>query len=411
MHDVRELIDETAGAVERLARRGYELDRPRIRDLVRRRGEITEHRDKLRADANRLARDAATRGHSSKAEIRDLERRLGAVEDELRELLLAIPNLPADDVPSGQEAVVVRTWGEPAEFDFPVKDHVDLGGAMDILDGKRAGKLSGARFSVAKGAGARLERALASFLLDLHTGRHGYVEYSVPAVVTRETMTGTGQLPKFEDDLLRTEVGGRELFLVPTAEVPLTNLYAGETLDSGVLPLALTAHTECFRGEAGSYGRDTRGILRLHQFGKVELVRVCAAEAASRELELLVSHAEACLRALGLVYRVVLLAAGDLGFSARKTYDLEVWLPSSSRYREVSSCSDCGTFQARRARIRVRGRGKSFVATLNGSGLPIGRTMAAIMEQNQDADGGVRIPEVLVPYTGFSRITARGGTE
>src|SRR5262249_11340003 len=271
-------------------------------------------------------------------------------------------------------------------------------------------KLSGSRFSVARGAGARLERALAAFFLDLHTCEHGYCEYSVPAVVTRKAMTGTGQLPKFEEDLLRTEAGGRELFLIPTAEVPVTNLYAQETIDHGLLPLALTAYTECFRGEAGSYGRDTQGILRLHQFGKVELVRVCAADRAADELETMVGHVERCLRALGLAYRVVSLAAGDLGFAAGKTYDLEVWLPSQGCYGEVASCSDCGTFQARRAGIRVRapdGR-KSFTATLNGSGLPIGRTMVAIIEQHQDAKGGVTLPLALHPYTGFARIDPHG---
>jgi seryl-tRNA synthetase len=235
----------------------------------------------------------------------------------------------------------------------------------------------------------------------------------VPTLVTRDTMTGTGQLPKFEEDLFRTQVGDREMFLIPTAEVPLTNLYAGETLVAKQLPLALTAHTQCFRAEAGSYGRDTRGILRLHEFSKVELVRICAAEDSTAELAKLVGHAEESLRRLGLAYRVVELAAGDLGFSARTTYDLEVWLPSQQRYREVSSCSDCGTFQARRANIKVRdGAGqKSYAATLNGSGLPIGRTLLAILEQYQCADGGVSVPAALVPYTGFARIRPGGATE
>jgi seryl-tRNA synthetase len=265
---------------------------------------------------------------------------------------------------------------------------------------------------VARGTGARLERALANFFLDLHTTEHGYTEYAVPTLVTRQTMTGTGQLPKFEEDLFRTAVADREMFLIPTAEVPLTNLFAGETIDAGALPLAVTAHTPCFRGEAGSYGRDTRGIVRLHEFSKVELVRICDPGQAGAELAKLLGHAEECLRRLGLAYRVVLLAAGDLGFSARVTYDIEVWLPGQGAYREISSCSDCGTFQARRAGIKFRRGGrKQFAATLNGSGLPIGRTMVAITEQYQRADGGIDVPQALVPYAGFRGIAPDGRAE
>ncbi len=266
---------------------------------------------------------------------------------------------------------------------------------------------------MSRGPGARLERALTDFFLDLHTAEHGYTEHSVPFLVNRDTMTGTGQLPKFEEDLFATRVGDRELFLIPTAEVPLTNLLAQQTLEARELPYAFTARTPCFRAEAGAYGRDTRGILRLHQFEKVELVRVCAPEDAQAQLELILGHAEECLRRLELSYRVVLLPAGDLGFSARMTYDIEVWLPGSGSYREISSVSDCGTFQARRAGIRHRaadGR-KEPAATLNGSALPVGRTVAALLEQGARPDGSVELPEALVPYTGFGRILPDGTTE
>ena len=258
-----------------------------------------------------------------------------------------------------------------------------------------------------------LERALANFFLTLHTSRHGYTEFSLPHLVTRPTMTGTGQLPKFEEDLFKTEVGDRDLFLIPTAEVPLINLHADEILPAENLPYAYTAWTPCYRSEAGSYGRDTRGILRLHQFSKVEMVRISRAEDSRQELETMLSHAEACLRELDLAYRVIKLPAGDLGFSATFTYDIEVWLPSQKTYREISSCSDCGTFQARRAGIRTRAKDghRGLAATLNGSGLPIGRTMAALLEQHQQQDGSVIIPDALVPYAGFHRIAADGSTD
>jgi len=423
MNDAKVLLDPGTRAEERLARRGYRLDTAALRELVRRRNETTDQANKLRAESNRLAKEG--RGASPEAaalrerarELKDQIQQLDAdhkrVDDELTDILLAIPNLPADEVPDGKtedDAVEVRRVGEPQVYPFPPRDHADIGESTGILDLKRAAKLSGARFGVTRGAGATLERALAAFFLDLHTREHGYLEHSVPTLVTRETMTGTGQLPKFEEDLFRTGTAGRDLFLIPTAEVPLTNLYAGETLDAAALPLALTAQTQCFRAEAGSYGRDTRGILRVHEFSKVELVRICAPDQSAAELETLVGHAEECLKRLGLAYRVVMLAAGDMGFSARMTYDIEVWLPSQGRYREVSSCSDCGTFQGRRARIRVRDRdgGKSYAATLNGSGLPVGRTLVAILEQYQQADGGVEIPPALVPYTGFRRIAPDG---
>lgn len=420
MHDPRTLMELGDGAVKALARRGYELDVDTLAGLMSRRATTLDLVNKLRAEANRLAKQNRDAGdHQSakllKERIARLDEEQRQIETELSEFLLSIPNLPDDSIPDGgeQDALEVRRVGEIPSFDFEPKDHVALGERMGILDFKRAGKLSGARFSVARDAGAALERALASFFLDMHTREHGYRECSVPTLVTRQTMTGTGQLPKFESDLFHTTVGDRELFLIPTAEVPLTNLYADELLDPAALPIALTAHTRCFRAEAGSYGRDTRGILRLHEFGKVEMVRLCAPERAQNELALMVGHAEACLQRLGLAYRVMLLAARDTGFSARMTYDLEVWLPGQGAYREVSSCSDCGTFQARRARIRVRGAGgaKTPAATLNGSGLPIGRTLVAILEQYQQADGSVLIPPALVPYTGFARIAPDGTTD
>jgi seryl-tRNA synthetase len=424
MHDPRALIELGDAAVRALARRGYDLNLDTLAELTSRRATTLDLLSKLRAEANQLARvsrqaQAASAGSEDRRPARLLKQRVVQTETELRQIeaglsafLLAVPNLLDETVPDGGEsdAVELRRVGQIPSFDFEPADHVRLGERMGILDLKRAGKISGTRFCVLSGAGAALERALASFFLDLHTGAHGYRECSVPSLVTRKAMTGTGQLPKFESDLFRTSAGDRELFLIPTAEVPLVNLYAGELLDLSALPIALTAYTRCFRAEAGSYGQDTRGILRQHEFGKIELVRLCAPEHAHTELTAIVRHAEACLRHLGLAYRVVLLAARDTGFSARLTYDLEVWLPGQGRYREVSSCSDCGTFQARRAGIRLRrpDGSKSPAATLNGSGLPLGRTLLAILEQHQQADGSVLIPPALVPYTRFRRIAPDG---
>ena len=432
MHDARLLIELGDEAVRRLARRGYRLDLAGLEALAARRAAAIGALDELRAESKRAAAEVgkAAKGGSAPAEvdtlkerarelkdrIREAEGEVDLAESALRDLLLTIPNLPADDAPDGDsdaDAVEVRRVGEPPALAFTPRDHVELGEAMGILDFGRAAKLSGARFSIARGPGAALERAIASFLLALHTGWHGYTEFSVPYLVTGQTMTGTGQLPKFAEDLFRTGTGDRDLWLIPTAEVPLTALHADEILETETLPRAYTSWTPCFRSEAGSYGRDTRGILRLHQFSKVELVRLCAAEESATELELMLSHAETCLRELGLAYRVVRLAAGDMGFAAQLTYDIEVWLPSQGTFREISSCSDCGTFQARRAAIRskdAQGR-RGQVATLNGSGLPIGRTLAALLEQNQDEDGSVAIPEVLVPYTGFRRLLPDGRTE
>jgi len=417
MHDPRVLLDPATDAVRKLARRGFTLDVERLDRLSSGRNAAIRKADECRAEANRLQKSVkgaspderpalVEKAKETKAQITLAEEEVKVLEAELGEYLLEIPNLPADELPDGAsdaDAELVRTWGSPVELENPL-DHVDLGEKLGILDLGRATKLSGPRFAVLKGRGAALERALARFFLDRHTERHGYTEWSVPTLVTRATMTGTGQLPKFEQDLFRTEVADRELFLIPTAEVPLTNLHARETLSAEELPLAYTAQTPCFRSEAGSYGRDTRGLIRLHEFSKVELVRIVDPAQSRAELETLVGHAEAIMQELGLAYRVVRLAAGDIGFSAEYTYDIEVWLPSQGTYREISSCSDFGTFQARRASIRTKAKDgtRGFAATLNGSGLPVGRTLVAVLEQGQQPDGSVRIPEALVPYTGFS---------
>ncbi len=429
MHDARALIDMGAEAVRRLARRGYALDLSLLENLQSRRNQSIRSADELRAESKRVAGEVQQtakqggdisklkeRARELKEQIRDLDAEQEQVQEQLRDLLLSIPNLPDDAAPDGDSedfAIEVRRVGTPPAFAFEPKDHVDLGEATGILDFARATKLSGPRFAVSRGAGAALERALATLFLDIHTRRHGYVEHAVPYMVTRKTMTGTGQLPKFEEDLFKTGVADRDLFLIPTAEVPLTNLYADEVIPAADLPVALTAHTPCFRSEAGSYGRDTRGLIRQHQFAKVEMVRIVDPENADAELENMVSHAEACLRELGLAYRVITLPAGDTGFSAQLTHDIEVWIPSQNTYREISSVSNFGTFQARRANIRTRGKdGKpKLAATLNGSGLPIGRTLAALLEQGQQQDGSITLPEPLVKYLGFRRIAADGQPE
>lgn len=425
MHEAKALLQPHALAA--LARRGHVLDVTTLGELAGRRTELIHECNSLRAELNRSARSAEPgpreSARAAKERLRKLDDEYRACDSELTDLLLRIPNLPADESPEGgpqDPPVEVRRWGEPPRFDFTPRDHQELGTALGILDPARAAKLSGARFAVTRGAGARLERALVSLLMDLHTDEHGYREFGVPHLVSPQTMTGTGQLPKFADDLFATSVAGRELLLVPTAEVPLVNLYRDETIEESALPLALVAHTPCYRGEAGSYGRDTRGLIRLHQFEKVELVRICHPARAAAELETLLGHAEACLRRLNLHYRVVELRAGDLGFAARRTYDIEVWLPGQGAYREISSCSDCGTFQSLRAGIRMRtrdgamrggtlgGSAKAHPATLNGSGLPIGRTLAAILEQHQRADGSVAIPDALATYAGFSVVDRNG---
>ena len=332
-----------------------------------------------------------------------LEKARDEVDSAMRDLLSGLPNIPDADVPVGPDEsanVEIRRWGTPREFDFEPKDHVDLGEALGILDLERASKISGSRFAILNGAGARLERALANFMLDVHTRDHGYTETLPPYLVNRTSLFGTNQLPKFEDDLFHIK-DERELALIPTAEVPVTNYHAEEILDAKDLPKYYTAFSPCFRSEAGSYGRDTRGLIRQHQFEKVELVKLTVPEESEREHERLTADAERILQLLGLPYRTVVLSTGDLGFGARKTYDIEVWLPSQNTYREISSCSNCGDFQARRMNLRFRRAGGAkpeFAHTLNGSGLAIGRTWVAILENFQQADGSVTIPEVLSPY-------------
>ena len=346
-------------------------------------------------------------------QIQTSEKKAAESEARLRELLAAIPNLPHASVPVGTSAeqnIEARRWGTPPKFDFKPKPHWELGEELGVLDLERAAKIAGARFAVYWALGARLERALANFMLDLHTRDYGYTEVLPPYLVNSDSMYGTGQLPKFAQDLFRVPHGEKDLWLIPTAEVPVTNLYRDEVLDGARLPISLTAYTPCFRSEAGSYGKDVRGIIRQHQFQKVELVKFSRPETSYDELEKLTNNAETVLQKLGLHYRVVTLCTADMGFSAAKTYDIEVWLPGQGLFREISSCSNFEAFQARRANIRYRPEGKNkaeLVHTLNGSGLAVGRTWVAIVENYQQADGSVRIPEALQPYMGTDRITSR----
>jgi seryl-tRNA synthetase len=361
------------------------------------------------------AAEAEARRHEVaglKNQISELDRARDQAEARMRDILSTLPNIPHPSVPVGPDEtanVEVRRWGQPPAFDFEPKDHVDLGTALGILDLERAAKIAGARFAILRGAGARLSRALISFMLDLHTREHGYTETLPPFIVNSAALFGTGQLPKFEQDLFKL-TDERNLYLVPTAEVPVTNYYREEILEASVFPVKLTAYTPCFRSEAGSYGRDTRGLIRQHQFEKVELVKLTLPEQSYAELESLTRDAETVLQRLGLHYRVVTLSTGDMGFSAAKTYDIEVWLPSQNTFREISSCSNCEAFQARRAQIRFRRTASSkpeFAHTLNGSGLAIGRTWIAILENYQQADGSILIPAALRPYMdGIEKIEA-----
>src|SRR5271166_453109 len=348
-----------------------------------------------------------------KERIAQADERVTACDAKLRDLLTNIPNLPDDSVPVGNseaDNAEVRRWGAAPKFDFTPKPHWELGEELGVLDLERAAKITGARFAVYWDLGARLERSLMNFMLDLHTGEHGYTEVLPPFMVNADSMYGTGQLPKFEADLFKVPHGEKNLYLIPTAEVPVTNLYRDETLDGTRLPISLAAYTPCFRSEAGSYGKDVRGIIRQHQFQKVELLKFTKPEQSREEHEKLTGDAEAVLQKLGLHYRVVALCTADLGFASAKTYDIEVWLPGQGLFREISSCSNFTDFQARRANIRYRpegGRKTELVHTLNGSGLAIGRTWVAIVENYQQADGSVVIPEVLRPYVGADRITPK----
>ncbi|WNM63158.1 serine--tRNA ligase [Candidatus Nitrospira neomarina] len=414
MHDIRILSDQLDSLRSQLGARAGDIPWETVQTLAdQRRVLITqteELRHQLKKGSDQIAElkrnkqpceDATTALREIRDRIQTMDVELRTTEEQLQDQALRIPNIPHESVPPGKdehENVEVRQWGTLPEFSFPVKSHQDLGEALGILDFKRATKIAGARFCVSMGLGALLERALANFMLDCHTQVHGYTEVLPPMLVNRPSMTGTGQLPKFAEDLFH--LSEEDFFLIPTAEVPVTNLLREEILDAEQLPLRLVAYTSCFRREAGSYGKDTQGLIRMHQFQKVELVNFVRPEDSYDQLERLTQAAESILQKLGLPYRVVALCSGDLGFSAAKTYDLEVWLPSQQRYREISSCSNFDAFQARRANIRFRSKKDKpqFLHTLNGSGLAIGRTVVAILENYQQADGTVHIPEVLQPY-------------
>ena len=419
---IREHIDEVR---ERLSRRGQPLNLDQFILIDSERRKAIQEWERLRALQKKVSDEVSKRKREGtdaselisemkkvSQEVKDLDRVVEEKERALQEFLLVIPNLPHASVPKGidsSENEEVRRWGEIPKFDFEPKPHWDIGEELGILDFKTGAKIAGARFTLYWDLGAKLERALINFMLDLHTREHGYWEVLPPFMVNRTTMTGTGQLPKFEEELFKIE--GLEYFLIPTAEVPVTNIHQDEVLEENVLPLYYTAYTPCFRKEAGSYGKDTRGLIRQHQFNKVELVKFSKPESSYEELEKLLSNAEEVLKRLKLPYRVVTLCTGDLGFSASKTYDIEVWLPGQNTFKEISSCSNFEDFQARRAKIRYRVSGKSkteYVHTLNGSGLAVGRTLVAILENYQQADGSVVIPEVLRPYLyGVERIEKR----
>ncbi|MFQ5895390.1 MAG: serine--tRNA ligase [Nitrospinota bacterium] len=420
MLDVRLIREKREEVARALTRRGESYDVQGVFSLDERRRSLLHEAESLKHRVRELSKEIGARKRRGEegAELqalmeesaacgrrgKELEGEVREVEERLRDSLLFLPNLPHATTPDGagpEENVEVRRWGEPPEFDFEPRSHDELGEALGILDFKRAAKLAGARFALYRGAGALLERALISFMLDLHTRERGYTEWLTPFMVSPECMEGTGQLPKFKADLF--SVDGDQFFLVPTAEVPVTNIHRGEILGGRELPLRYTAYTPCFRSEAGSYGQDTRGLIRQHQFNKVELVRFAAPETSYAELEALTEDAEEVLKRLGIPYRVVTLCAGDLGFAAAKTYDLEAWVPSQRTFREISSCSNFEDYQARRANIRFRrepGARPEFVHTLNGSGLAVGRTVVALLENLQQADGSVIIPEALRPYMG-----------
>jgi seryl-tRNA synthetase len=410
-------IRENLEKVElQLKKRGESFNLGSFRAFDARRRELLQEGETLKALRNKVSEEISRVKDKSQAQeriaemrevsqkIKSIDDRLRQVEEEFQAYLLTIPNIPHPTTPVGAseaDNVEIRKWGEVPRYDFPPKPHWEIGESLDILDFERGARITGARFTLYKGAGARLERALVSFMLDLHTERHNYVEMLPPFMVNRESMTCTGQLPKFEDDLFHLE--GVDYFLIPTAEVPVTNIHRGEMLKASDLPIRYAAYTPCFRKEAGSYGKDTRGLIRQHQFNKVELVKFAHPADSYRELDLLLADAEQVLRILGLHYRVIELCTGDLGFSAAKTFDIEVWLPGQNAYREISSCSNFEDFQARRASIRFREGEKTkpeFVHTLNGSGIAVGRTVVAILENYQQADGTVLIPEALLPYMG-----------
>jgi len=417
MLDMKFVRDNPEAVIEAVRKRNGELNLDEFLALDKERREITQQVEALKNERNMASKEigklkkAGENAEEKMAEVRAIgdkiaadDTRLREIEARLKAIMLTIPNVPAEDCPVGKSDAdnpEVRKWGEPRKFDFKPLSHWDIGEKLDILDFERAHKISGARFTVYKGLGSRLERSVINFYLDLHTSQHGYTEYFPPYIVNADSMQGTGQLPKFAEDMFKLQ--GLDMYLIPTAEVPITNLHRDEILNGDDLPLRYCAYSACFRAEAGSAGKDTRGLIRQHQFNKVELVKFTRPEQSWDELESLTNNAERALQLLGLPYHVVRLCTGDLGFSSATTYDVEVWLPEANRYREISSCSNFLDFQARRANIRFRRDAKSkpeFVHTLNGSGLAIGRTVAAILENYQQEDGSVVVPEVLRKYMG-----------
>ncbi len=422
MLDIQQLRTGLDDVVQQLAKRGFAFPADAFNALEAERKKIQTQTEELQAQRNAASKkigQAKAKGEDVTAimtevahlgdALKQAEAHLDQVKNDLQKMLLEIPNLPHASVPEGKDEthnVQMRTWGEPRRFDFDIKDHVSIGEGLGLLDFETAAKLSGARFSLMKSGLARLHRALAQFMLDTHTQEHGYQETYVPYLVSRDSLLGTGQLPKFEQDLFAVNAGGAdstgapEYHLIPTAEVPITNMVRDEIVPLNALPLKYVSHTPCFRSEAGSYGRDTRGLLRQHQFDKVELVHIVHPDRSYEALEQLVGDAEKILQKLGLPYRVMTLCTGDMGFSAAKTYDIEVWLPGQNAYREISSCSNCEAFQARRMQARFRSEnGKpALLHTLNGSGLAVGRTLVAVLENYQNADGSVTVPEVLRHY-------------
>ncbi|WP_413732304.1 MULTISPECIES: serine--tRNA ligase [unclassified Shewanella] len=422
MLDPKYLRNELATTAERLATRGFILDVDRLTKLEEKRKSLQVETEELQASRNAISKSigqAKSRGKDVApimAQVGDLgsqldskKQELSALLEELDAIAMSIPNLPDESVPVGSDEndnVEIRRWGTPREFDFPVRDHVDLGELLKGLDFKSAVKVTGSRFIFMQGQIARMHRALAQFMLDLHTQEHGYTECYVPLLVNEASLKGTGQLPKFGEDLFHTKPAteeGQGLSLIPTAEVPLTNLARDTILDEAELPIKLTAHTPCFRSEAGSYGKDTRGLIRQHQFDKVEMVQLVKPQDSEAALEELVGHAENVLKKLGLPHRTIVLCTGDMGFGAAKTYDVEVWVPAQKTYREISSCSNVRDFQARRMQARYRAKDDNkpkLIHTLNGSGLAVGRTLVAILENYQNADGSVTVPEALRSYMG-----------
>jgi seryl-tRNA synthetase len=423
MLDTKLLRTDPESVAANLARRGFVLDVARFRALEERRKAAQVAADETRAARNAHAKKVGmakgkgediagllAEGEALAARLQGLEQEQTGVQAEFDELVLGLPNLLHESVPEGRDEnanVEVRRWGTPREFDFTPLDHVAIGEKLSLVDFEAAGRISGARFVVLKGGVARLHRALIQYMLDLHTSQHGYTEVYAPYLVARQALVGTGQLPKFEADLFRVVSGEQEFFLIPTAEVPVTNLARETILEANTLPRKYAAHTPCFRSEAGSYGKDTRGMIRQHQFEKVELVHVVRPEDSYAALEELTGHAEKVLQGLGLPYRVVALCSGDVGFGSAKTYDLEVWLPGQQKYREISSCSNCEAFQARRMQARWRNpaTGKPEpVHTLNGSGVAVGRALVAVLENYQQADGSVIVPEALRRYMGGAEV-------